>query len=733
MTRQAVIVALSLACLCPGATAQQKRELKGEVVTELSGERVQYHAGVEVRLKGHGLKTDTNSDGEFRLGLPDALSPGIGVTLKVDKPNYAVYRPYRGHIVVKADLSQLVTINILPLGHPLFKSPQEIEKWADEIREKAKEQVGKEGKFEKVDLGRYIKEWALDYGFTPEEALVYVQAWIKEVEKNRDPLKRAKAEFLKENFALAGDLFAEAVTLRKARLERLKKQEKTIAAERKKLSEEIVQGLRDQGHSRYQGYRFEDALLAYEEVLSEVNRNRSPWLWAAVQNDVGTANWQLGIRLGGERGAVHLKQAVAAYRAALEVRTRDTLPQQWATTQNNLGNALSNQGIRTGGVEGAELLAQAVAAYRAALEVYTRDTLPQQWAGTQNNLGAALSDQGIRTGGVEGAELLAQAVAAYRAALEVYTRDTLPQDWAMTQNNLGNALSDQGIRTGGVEGAELLAQAVAAYRAALEVYTRDTLPQQWAMTQNNLGAALSDQGIRTGGVEGAELLAQAVAAYRAALEVRTRDTLPQQWATTQNNLGDALLAQGEFRQAAGHFANALSEFPNDRGGYEKLSFLLHEKLHEYAEAFFLREDWVKHHPEDLSAKADFVENYFTAGHFAEFEEQITSLLAEPEVGSRIKVALQAIEVANLLALDRTELVLGKFDALFATIETQPEDFLVGWSFEGTKHFISQNEKLAFYREWLLELFVGLEAEGRTGILGSLQATRESFQVLASTN
>ena len=166
---------------------------------------------------------------------------------------------------------------------------------------------------------------------------------------------------------MAGDLFAEAVTLRKAQLERLKKQEKTIAAEREKLSEEIVQGLRDQGHSRYQEYRFEDALLAYEEVLSEVNRNRSPWLWAAVQNDVGAANWQLGIRLGGDEAIIHLTQAVAAYRAALEVYTRDTLPQDWAMTQNNLGAALSDQGIRTGGVEGAELLAQAVAAYRATL------------------------------------------------------------------------------------------------------------------------------------------------------------------------------------------------------------------------------------------------------------------------------------------------------------------------------------------------------------------------------
>jgi tetratricopeptide (TPR) repeat protein len=154
--------------------------------------------------------------------------------------------------------------------------------------------------------------------------------------------------------------------------------------------------------------------------------------------------------------------------------------------QNNLGAALQELGIRRGGKEGAALLAQAVQAHRNALEIRTKQDLPQQWAETQNNLGAALQELGIRRVGKEGAALLAQAVQAYRNALEIRTKQDLPQQWATTQNNLGTALKAKGIRTFGKEGATLLALAETAFRKALEVRTFEYLPVQYAQTQYNL-------------------------------------------------------------------------------------------------------------------------------------------------------------------------------------------------------------------------------------------------------
>ena len=315
------------------------------------------------------------------------------------------------------------------------------------------------------------------------------------------------------------------------------------------------------------------------------------------------------------------------------------------------GECAAEQGIRTAGEAGTKLLSEAAAAYRAALDVYTRESLPQQWAMTQNNLGAALQERGIRTTSEAGARLLSEAVAAYRAALDVYTRESLPQQWAMTQNNLGAALKEQGIRTAGEASARLVSEAVAAYRAALEVYTRESLPQQWAMTQNNLANTLQEQGIRTAGEAGARLLSEAVAAYRAALEVRTRESLPQQWAMTQNNLARGYIALEDWPQAAAGYAELLHANFDDGEAYQKANWLYHEKLSDFGTAFALNQQWLERHPEDLFAQGDFAERHFTTGRFVEAKERLAALLANPQLDPRVRITLQALEIATLLALN----------------------------------------------------------------------------------
>jgi len=54
---------------------------------------------------------------------------------------------------------------------------------------------------------------------------------------------------------------------------------------------------------------------------------------------------------------------------------------------------------------------------------------------------------------------------------------------------------------------------------------------------------------------------------------------------------------------------------------------------------------------------------------------------------------------------------------------------VSWAFNGTKHFISTNDTLAPYREWLLQLYAAMEIkDGREAILAALREARKNFQV-----
>ena len=81
----------------------------------------------------------------------------------------------------------------------------------------------------------------------------------------------------------------------------------------------------------------------------------------------------------------------------------------------------------------------------------------------------------------------------------------------------------------------------------------------------------------------------------------------------------------------------------------------------------------------------------------------------------------------MLALDQTTSIPSKLESLRGAITTRSEDFRVGWSFEGTKHFVSQNKRLAPFRGWLLELFAAMGAKDRDTLLGALDAVRVKFR------
>ena len=294
--------------------------------------------------------------------------------------------------------------------------------------------------------------------------------------------------------------------------------------------------------------------------------------------------------------------------------------------------------------------------------------------------------------------------------------------------DIGRANRELGIRAEGLAIAQYLSAAVKAYHQALEVYTREQLPQDWAMTQNNLGLVLRDQGIRTGGEAGARLLAEAVTAYRQALEVRTRETLPPQWAQTHSNLAQAYTHLEDWANAAASYGNVLTVYPDDKKAYDTASYLYHETLFEFPQAFMLNQRWLERNPGDLAGLSDFAEKHFTTGRFIECEQRIALLLANPAVGPSIQIALRAIQIANALALGKTELVPGRIDALVESITNQSEEFKVGWSFKGTRYFINNNETLAPYRPWLMQLFDAVEGADRHAILSALQEVRASFPV-----
>jgi len=103
------------------------------------------------------------------------------------------------------------------------------------------------------------------------------------------------------------------------------------------------------------------------------------------------------------------------------------------------------------------------------------------------------------------------------------------------------------------------------------------------------------------------------------------------------------------------------------------------------------------------------------------------LLAHPKIAVDVKAALRAIEIVNLLALDKAGQVPAKMDALIESVTGQPASFKVNWSFAGALHFIGKEEKLKAHHAWLGRLFGALQSENRDAMLKALREAKTDFK------
>jgi tetratricopeptide (TPR) repeat protein len=153
--------------------------------------------------------------------------------------------------------------------------------------------------------------------------------------------------------------------------------------------------------------RLNQAIAAYHAALQYYSPNSEPMHYAMIQNNLGTAYWNLAQHLkpNPNPNLAHstvsptrlLQLAIAAYHTALHYRTLDTVPASFAATQNNLGTAywnLANLKTISHG-DRPQYLQQAIKAYEAAIaavdllsaQTDCRPALSFDVSATYNNLG----------------------------------------------------------------------------------------------------------------------------------------------------------------------------------------------------------------------------------------------------------------------------------------------------------------------------------------------------------
>src|SRR5262249_5157682 len=147
MRRHTIVYAVLLWVLLPGCLVAQERWLRGKVMSPGAHDEPVPEVNLTVTIEENGNSDTTNSQGMFRVVLPDIFKPGDKVTLQVDKPGWRVHTPVEGETRVPADLrKEVVEVRLLPVGSKLFLSHNHIEKLFQDLAEKSKQQLTPDNK-----------------------------------------------------------------------------------------------------------------------------------------------------------------------------------------------------------------------------------------------------------------------------------------------------------------------------------------------------------------------------------------------------------------------------------------------------------------------------------------------------------------------------------------------------------------------------------------------------------
>lgn len=101
------------------------------------------------------------------------------------------------------------------------------------------------------------------------------------------------------------------------------------------------------------------------------------------------------------------------------------------------------------------------------------------------------------------------------------------------------------------------------------------------------------------------------------------------------------------------------------------------------------------------AQNNLARAYFNLKEWSSAAECYEGVLVDDRFDPRIKVPVAALEIASLVALDRSAEVASRLQSLIEMVEKQPVKFRVQWSFANIQHVVSQDPQFTSQREWLL--------------------------------
>lgn len=289
----------------------------------------------------------------------------------------------------------------------------------------------------------------------------------------------------------------------------------------------------------------EDAIVAYNEAFSVIDRDTDPikWAWTAANMAIAYLN-----RINDER-TDNIERSIALQEEALVLLTKEQSSQQ-ASINLLLMNLATTYMKRLDGSrsDNIEIAIKLYKQTERAVEDFDQGVhgADVQRMNLAINLGNAFYER------IQGdkAQNLLKSIQYHDDALNKCNGDDWPNEWAMIHNSLGNAYSDHPELIGG-QRADNLKKSIEYYNQAHRVYTLEDYPKDWAMVHNNLATSY----YLLGGEENFSLMIQH---FQHALKILTIDKYPIKYLEMNKVMGNLYFERKQWANGLVSYQNAIN-------------------------------------------------------------------------------------------------------------------------------------------------------------------------------
>lgn len=426
--------------------SQEIKYVRGKVVYKLENNVEEPQVGMTVFIEETGDRDKTDQDGMFKIFLNKEYKPGEGITFRIEKKNWAIRDPLFGKTYVPSvDKTELISLNILPQGSPLFFTNPQITRYIEYfVLKNNSEKEGSIVNYGNLSLDALLDTMAYSWGFKTSDIKSSIQKWVNNALNDTSDLRgRGLAEYAQKNFNLAGELFIKSADKRIQKFSVIDEDFKKLTLERKAVISETIKDLSLSAESYYKVNKYDSSLIAYKSATRFLEYLEDWEQLTSNLNKIGICYYNLSLESNAKKFFENLDSALIFFNKGMKLSEEKSLEKWRWKFKGNIATVLLEKETYSENQNKIPTLLNIKTILNEVEENRRNDVSSKDRVMSLNNLGVCFNNLYEFSDSIDVAlKYLDSAISSYNnVILDSTVKENYPIGWASINNNLAMALT----------------------------------------------------------------------------------------------------------------------------------------------------------------------------------------------------------------------------------------------------------------------------------------------------